>query len=286
MQMEHPSPRSLILDLLSTLQRGSMPVAALVEAGDLFGIPGGSVRVALARLFAAGRVARDSRGRYRVGPQALPVQRWVGGWRRLDAQTRSWDGSWHAVHLPTPGTHAPSQRALLRLGFREFRPGLQLRAANRRGGTTGLRDALSELGLEASALVYRLRELEPADDAAARRIWDVTALETGYRKSSKALERSTRKLRTASEERRMVETFLLGGSVIQQLATDPLLPEEIVPGKGRRELVAAMLDYDRLGRGCWGSLLARHGVPHRSAPLDTRLLEHGARDLAGTELRG
>ena len=149
-----------------------------------------------------------------------------------------------------------------------------------------MRDALSELGLEASALVYRLRELEPADDAAARRIWDVTALETGYRKSSKALERSTRKLRTASEERQMVETFLLGGSVIQQLATDPLLPEEIVPGKGRRELVAAMLDYDRLGRGCWGSLLARHGVPHRSAPLDTRLLEHGARDLAGAELRG
>ena len=30
MQMERPSPRSLILDLLSTLRRGSMPVAALV----------------------------------------------------------------------------------------------------------------------------------------------------------------------------------------------------------------------------------------------------------------
>ena len=284
--MERPSPRSLILDLLSTLQRGSMPVAALVEAGDLFGIPGGSVRVALARLFAAGRVARDSRGRYRVGPQALPVQRWVGGWRRLDAQTRSWDGSWHAVHLPTSGARVPSQRALLRLGFREFRPGLQLRPANRRGGTVGLRDALFELGLDSSALVYRLRELEAAEDVAARRLWDVATLTAGYRKSSKALERSTRKLRTASEARQMVETFLLGGSVIQQLVADPLLPEEILPREGFHELLAAMRDYDRLGRSCWGSLLARHGVPHRSAPLDTRLLEHGARDLAGAELRG
>ena len=57
-----PSPRSLVLDLLSTLRRGSMPVRALVEAAALFGIAENSLRVSLARLLAEGRVARDRRG--------------------------------------------------------------------------------------------------------------------------------------------------------------------------------------------------------------------------------
>ena len=33
-----PTPKSLILDLLSTLKGGSMPVGALVEASALFGL--------------------------------------------------------------------------------------------------------------------------------------------------------------------------------------------------------------------------------------------------------
>ena len=45
-----PSPRSLILDLLSTLGRSSAPVRALVSAAGLFGIRENSLRVALARL--------------------------------------------------------------------------------------------------------------------------------------------------------------------------------------------------------------------------------------------
>ena len=33
-----PTAKSLVLDLLSTLQRGTMPVRALVDAGALFGL--------------------------------------------------------------------------------------------------------------------------------------------------------------------------------------------------------------------------------------------------------
>ena len=57
-----------MLDLLSTLPRGAMPVRALVAAGDLFGISENSVRVTLARLLADRLVARDDRGAYRLGP--------------------------------------------------------------------------------------------------------------------------------------------------------------------------------------------------------------------------
>jgi len=63
------------------------------------------------------------------------------------------------------------------------------------------------------------------------------------------------------------------------------LPEEILPGEDRRALLEAMRAYDRLGRNCWGSLLARHGVPHRSAPLDTRLLAPDAAPMRVGEIR-
>ena len=52
--MRQPTPRSLIVDSLTTLRYGSMPVAALVQAGALFGIAEGSVRVARQRLQADG----------------------------------------------------------------------------------------------------------------------------------------------------------------------------------------------------------------------------------------
>ena len=288
MRMERPTPRSLILDLLSTLRSGSMPVAALVEAAELFEIPGGSLRVALARLRAAGLVERDSRGRYRPGPEAAPLHGLVKGWRQLEGRTRAWDGSWLAVHLGAEGRHptrARSGAALQRLGFRGLRPDLYLRPANLRGGSRGTRDALFPLGLDPSALVFRLHELERGSDADARRLWDVAALAASYRSSLRALERSTRCLASARAKRRMVESFLLGGSVIQQLVADPLLPEEILPGEDRRALLEAMRAYDRLGRNCWGSLLARHGVPHRSAPLDTRLLAPDAAPMRVGEIR-
>jgi len=65
-----PSAKSVILDLLSTLRRGSMPVRALIEAGALFGFSGNHVRVTLARLRRSGLVERDERGRYRLGASA------------------------------------------------------------------------------------------------------------------------------------------------------------------------------------------------------------------------
>ena len=57
----------MILDLLATLKQGSMPVGALVEAGELFGLAANAIRVAVARLLASGEIARDERGRYRLG---------------------------------------------------------------------------------------------------------------------------------------------------------------------------------------------------------------------------
>ena len=65
----------------------------------------------------------------------------------------------------------------------------------------------------------------------------------------------------------MVETFLVGGRAIRQIALDPCLPEAIAPEAERRALVAAMREYDRAGR----ALLERiHARARRAAPKRAR----------------
>ncbi len=64
----------------------------------------------------------------------------------------------------------------------------------------------------------------------------------------------------------MVETFLLGGRAIRQLVLDPLLPEPIVAAGERRELVQALRDYDRAGRGCWRAFMREHDAVADSSP--------------------
>ena len=97
------SPRSLILDLLSTMRRGAMPVRVLVRAGEMFGISENNVRVALARLVRAGRVERDERGQYRLGAAAEAVNRRVTAWQRVEDQLRAWRGAYDRPRNRSPG---------------------------------------------------------------------------------------------------------------------------------------------------------------------------------------
>ncbi|MBW2371883.1 MAG: hypothetical protein JRF70_05060, partial [Deltaproteobacteria bacterium] len=180
-----PTARSFVLDLLSTLRRGTMPVAALVEAAALFDIPENSVRVALTRLLGAGRVERDERGRYRLGEEAGPVARHVTSWRRLGGRTREWNGAWVTVLEGAAGTRAerPARRrrarALEFLGFRTLapllgalRPGFGSHGAARPGdaapaggGPAGR--PLAALGGERRRTALAL--VEPADPQRRRR---------------------------------------------------------------------------------------------------------------------
>jgi phenylacetic acid degradation operon negative regulatory protein len=279
-----PTAKSLTLDLLSTLAGGTMPVSALVKAGELFGIAENSMRVALARLLAAGQIERDERGRYRLGEKAAPIDRRVTSWRRIDQRLRSWGDGWLGVYAGGAPRRPDRQlrrreRALRFLGFAELAPGLALRPDNLRGGVAAVRDELQALGLEAGALVFELAALDPASDARARGLWDVTALCAGYRQSLADIDASEKRLQLASEEEGMVESFLIGGRVIRQLVLDPLLPEPIVPVAERDALVLALRRYDRLGRACWAGFLERHGVLGSRTPADTRIPDGATRLL-------
>lgn len=280
--MRRPTAKSLTLDLLSSLRGGAMPVAALVTAAGLFGIDQNALRVAIARLLAAGQITRDERGQYRLGEAAHAIDRRVLGWRTAEQRTIRWTGGWWLVSsatLPPARSHERRARehALRLLGFRELAPGFALRPDNLRASLQELHGELRELGLEANALLAFVRELDPASEARARRLWKRDAFALGYRRSQKELAASEARLARLPEYEAMVESFLLGGRVIRELVLDPLLPEPLAPEEERRALVQAMRRYDRTGRRAWASFLARHGAPHVANPA------HGERTHALAE---
>jgi phenylacetic acid degradation operon negative regulatory protein len=157
------------------------------------------------------------------------------------------------------------------LGFRALAPALFVRPDNLRGGIDALRAELGALGLPPGDLLFELRELDPVTLARARTLWDTDALRAAHRKLRAELEAATREFDTLTVNRARITSFLLGGRAIRQLVLDPLLPDAIAPGDERRQLLEAMVDYDRLGRTAWAGLLARYDVPHLGAPADTRM---------------
>ncbi len=273
-----PRAKTLVLDLLSTLRSGSMPVRALIDAGALFGLEGNGVRVALARLLAQGLVERDERGLYRLGAAAGAIERQVTSWRRLGERLRPWTGNWIAAYgAPREdrqrGPRRRSARALRFVGFRLLAPGVALRPDNLAGGVAAVRETLRGLGLDPVVLVLGAGDLEPAVEARARALWDVRALETSYNAACRALARSEARLPRLTSGAAMVESFRVGGHAIRQLALDPLLPEEICPAAPRDSLVAALRRYDRLGRAAWAGFLAEHGVRTGRGAQDLRMMD-------------
>ncbi len=268
-----PCAKSLILDLLSTLRRGAMPVRALVEAAELFGIGENSLRVALARLRAAGLVERDERGQYALGARAQAIQQQVTTWRQLEARIRPWRRGWIGVQS---GAHSRSDRPALRrrtralhlLGFRKLVPGLELRPNNLAGGVPAVRTLVHTLGVEPNALVFAVSELDEDAEQRAHELWDVTGLCTAYEKTQRELEASAERLPSLERNAAMVESFLLGGRAIRQLVLDPLLPESIAPVAPRRALLEALRRYDRLGRACWAGRLGGSAKTPRSTPAN------------------
>jgi phenylacetic acid degradation operon negative regulatory protein len=272
--------KSLILDLLSTLRRGSMPVAALVAAGQLFGIAENNVRVSLARLTASAAVERDERGRYRLGARTEAIRSRVASWRRPEERMRPWEGGWIGVHSGKSERGAAlrrSQQALRFRGFRELAPGLRVRPDNLAGGIAGVREQLVDLGLGGGSRVFAMSELDPASDLRARSLWDAHALAEEYERSQEMLEESASRLPGLPPDEAMVESFLVGGRVLRSLVLDPLLPEPIFPARARSRVAEAMRAYDRAGRACWARFLERFDVPHLRTPVDLRVAEAAQR---------
>ena len=178
-RMRGPTPRSLILDLLSTLRAGhDAGRRAASKPRRLFDLAPGTIRVALARLLAAGqrraRRARPLPPRRRAPRRCSP---WCGAGAASRAAACRGTASWWAVHdtgdrsARSAGATPRARAAPARLPA-PARPGSRVRPANLREGCAALRDELHALGLAPRALVFALRELDPESDARARALYD------------------------------------------------------------------------------------------------------------------
>jgi phenylacetic acid degradation operon negative regulatory protein len=268
MVLVQPTAKSLILDLLSSLKRGAAPVSALIRAAELFDIGGNSLRVALARLCAAGLVESDARGCYRLGARAEAVNRQIVSWRGPSSRLRGWSGGWIGAHSVASRSGSPRDRrvhgrALRLMGFRTLEPGLEVRPDNLVGGVAAAREQLAGLGLAESATIFGLGSLDDSIDRLARSLWDTQALCAGYREFRARLEASFVRLPELPRDNAMRESFVLGGEAIRRIALDPLLPDGICPQAERKALIASMRRYDRLGRRCWLGWLGEDSLPER-----------------------
>jgi len=259
------NPRALILRLvLGAEGHGdeALGVRELLSACALFGLPGNSVRVALARAVAAGLLVAPRRGVYELGPAARPLADEVVRWRGMAQQVVAWNGDWIAVHVGATGrSDRPALRARERafelLGLAEFERGLQLRPGNLAGGADTLRARLQALlpeGAQAGT-VFALRDLSHADAERARGLWDTAALDATYRDSTARLTAWREQARTLPLEQAAREVFELGNRAIRQLVFDPWLPPPLIDEAARKRFVTAVTRHDDIGKTIWRQYL-------------------------------
>ena len=257
------SAKSIILEILSVaplIHGPSVPVRILVKAADVFDVAENSVRVAIVRLRAEGLVESEDRGYYQLGQAALPIDEQVSRWRLLEGQVQAWDGSWLACFTADLSrTDRPAlrrrQQALKMAGFKRLRPGLHVRPANLKGDLAFIGPRLRQLGMEDSAVVFRIATLEPSEDARARGLWDKKALRAVYRDMKDQLEASTKRIDEMQPEDAVREAFLLAREAIRWVVLDPLLPDELVAADERRALIATLSAYTDRALELWRDFL-------------------------------
>lgn len=260
--MREVAPKSLILDILRVTPR-PIPVKDLVAVGSLFGLEGNAVRVALTRL-GQRELVTGADGCYRLAPSTSVMSQLVDAWRLGDQRVRAWNGAWLCVHHPRGAERSArrlSRRALTRRGFRQGRPELWVRPDNLCASRAELERDLRELGMDQDAALFIGRDFDAAvTEPWMNTLWDRASLERSYADALAELEESRQELPTLPAHAALVQSFLVGGHAIRVLATDPLLPDAICDGAGRRALGEAMISYDRLGKSLWNRFLGADAV--------------------------
>ena len=211
--------RSVVLSLLLGSHPDRMSPAEVARAGEHFGIPASTLRVALTRAVAAGDLRREdpSTGSGQASYYVLG-ERLVARQRRQDegvedAET-AWDGTWEMAVVVVSG-RSGSERAALReqladARLAELREGVWTRPANLRRPPSYAGDP-----------VLASFRAQPDDDPRqlAGELWDLA----GWADTGRGLLR--RLARTKAPAPRLV----VAAHVVRHLTADPLLPRELLP---------------------------------------------------------
>lgn len=211
----------------STLLGTDPPVLSarrLVRVGALFGIPDGTIRVAISRMVGNGELRRDERGYRLTGPLLQRRERQESG---RHPATVEWDGSWE-VAVVVGASRPPAERQGLRdamrsLRLRERRAGVWMRPANlpadRSPSARATRDRDCEL----------LRAVPCADGAElAAALWDLDAWRDAADELVVSLAPLIARL-DAGDPDVLAAGFVESAAALRLLASDPVLPAPLRP---------------------------------------------------------
>lgn len=250
------TPRRFILVLLDTDADLTVRSNMLVRAGEAFGFSANQVRVALSRMVTEGLLENTSRGHYRLDNQGARLQQEVQRWRNLEQQRCDWAGDWCAVLTDSLASEGSTLwrhqlRALSLRGMARWRPGLWVRPNNLRGGSQRLTTDLQHLGLDALQGSFLVKQTDADCISQLNSLWDCRSLNHGYQQQAKRVHAAIDRLPKLSTHKALVDTLKVGSATVRLLIKDPLLPNQMVDGKKRQEVIAAMTEYDNAGKQLW-----------------------------------
>lgn len=218
------SARSVVLSLLLGAHR--MSPAELTSAGEHFGIPPATTRVALTRAVAAGDLVRDGSD-YVLGPRHIERQRHQD--EAVEDAERAWDGTWELAIVTTVGRPGPERAALReelsRARLAELREGVWMRPAN-----------LTRSPAYAENPALTCLVATPSGDPAvlAQQLWVLDA----WSRDGRSL------LGDLAEPAHPAARLAVAAHLVRHVATDPLLPASLLPADWPgAELRAAYSSY-------------------------------------------
>jgi phenylacetic acid degradation operon negative regulatory protein len=215
------SARSVVASVLLGTHPPRLSAAALVELCGRFGITGGTTRVALSRMVAAGELAAED-GHYRlVGETLLSRQRSQDD--ALEPAARPWSGGWRMAVVVSPG-RAAAERVELRRAFADAR------FAQWREGVWLRPDNLAPPGSLLDDAPVRWLVTEPDGDPAALagELWDLRGwIARGDALLAAAPDEPGDLVASAPDWAAAV--FTGAAATLRHLRTDPLLPDPLVP---------------------------------------------------------
>jgi phenylacetic acid degradation operon negative regulatory protein len=253
------SANRVALALISAARGRALSSQAFVDAGDILGLSGNAMRVALSRLSTRGDLVMEGRGRYALAPSRRGAVAHVRTFRTGFAPRTSWKGGFLGVltaELPKRNAALVTrrQRALELSGFREFRHGLWVRPDNLEGGRVAVAAHLARLGLDDDAEVVEVR-FDVTQLERVERAWAVSVDARRANALTAKVQRLIDTLQTRPLRAVAAQSFWLGDEVLRFLARDPLLPATLADPEPRRRLAEAMSTLDERGYATWRTLL-------------------------------
>ncbi|HVW34406.1 MAG TPA: PaaX domain-containing protein, C- domain protein [Acidimicrobiia bacterium] len=217
------SARSVIASILLGTHPPRLSAAALVDMCARFGISGGTTRVALSRMVAAGELLAEDDAHYRLIGEAL-LSRQRAQDVALAPPAAAWSGAWRMAVVVSAGRAAADRvelrRALADARFAEWREGVWLRPDNL-GPSPG--DQLPQAPV---------RWLTVHPDGSPRELagelWDLPGWVAAGDALLAAAPAEPGDLLTAPPER-AANVFAAAAASVSLLRTDPLLPAALLP---------------------------------------------------------